>query len=404
MCAFFRCDEEILTGSIHCEFHTCKHKISQKELERKKEEEERDKFKNQTNNKPTSKRLRPDVEPQHSIAKSESPDEILHDETICEKPAHDGGMFCISHTCKFCVHDDTLSGYCDRHSCIECKDPTRVANGYCDEHACDNEYGCTNIKTKNSKYCIEHKCQTCVRRAVNSSKFCTMHVCAYEMCTDQLETNSDYCSRHKCASCNTVVSEDGQFCKNHTCVVSHCNGEKHKPYKWCISHVCHACDDFAGRMFIDRPACDTHFGVCVDCLVKSAAKSIQRCTPCHKTHEIAVSLADATAKMADATQKLNVVEMELAETKKNASYGKDAIEQVEALRVDTKKNITDAQKIINYTAQEAESARVAADIATERTEKTENLMNDTNAKTDELGARVENTEEELDEIKRKRKW
>ena len=418
VCDFFRCDEEILTGSRHCQFHTCRRTLMQKEIKQKKEG-----GKNQTIIKPVSTRLRPNVNPQPTTVKLESIDEmtygamghndtvkqtmyddtITRDGTICENPVHNDDIFCILHMCKFCVKDDTIRGHCDRHSCIECKAPTPIIDRYCDIHACTYERECTNVKTKGSKYCVNHKCQTCSEPTVKNSKFCTVHICAYERCNNVSDTYSDYCTNHKCASCNNIVYANGKFCSSHKCAVSDCNKEQTEQCKWCMTHACHACDNFANRVFIDKPACDAHFGMCVDCHVKPTAKLMSRCMPCHKTYEIVESLADATAKMTDATRKLRVVETELEETKKTASYGKDAIEKIDTLRTVTAKSLAKAQEMITHTAHEAETARKIADIAAEHVDKANEMINDINVKTDDLNTRVESTEDVLDEIKSKRR-
>ena len=59
--------------------------------------------------------------------------------------------------------------------------------------------------------------------------------------------------------------------------------------------------------------------------------------------------------------------------------------------------------MITYTAHEAETARKIADIAVEHVDKANEMIDDINAKTNELDTRVENTEDGLDEIKSKRR-
>ena len=362
MCNFFRCEEESQTGSDYCQLHTCKYNTV-----------------------------------------STSPSHIAPDQIIaCKNPVHNSGNFCETHSCKYCntmVDDDT--DCCDKHLCQACGVPAQ--NGYCKQHQCMYEKGCTVSQTSESIYCDGHKCKKCTEQIVESGMYCVSHTCTVTDCMQFSLEGYKYCTAHKCGSCQ-AIAVNGSFCKKHVCDADGCDGGKIKNSKWCVSHVCHICDKFTKRKFFGMPACDKHFGLCIDCIDKPAFKPTSRCTPCNNTHEIMESLADARQYMVETTTKLDTMKHEL-KTIQDVSA-----KEIEKLRTETLEGLREAKNIGNNAYQAAidvqsnvnnvlETANNARAIA----EEVHQNLNNQNSGLNNMEQRINNAQREIDNLKRNTK-
>ena len=197
----------------------------------------------------------------------------------CENERKRGLVLCGEHACYTCGEICLPNGrYCKTHSCRKSGCVKEHTNGsqYCQEHARELKCyvsGCageeyTDDEGTASKYCIEHKCSSCLERKMEGGMYCEPHTCSIGNCFGPHVESSQYCSSHKCTVCEEKHVEDGINCPEHTCIETNCTGPL-VGANYCKSHKCKTCDE---KSLSDGDFCLSH-----SCHISGSAK---RNVPC----------------------------------------------------------------------------------------------------------------------------
>lgn len=159
--------------------------------------------------------------------------EHTSDSTPCNLAAQHNSRFCIEHTCEStaCTGLRSSKRFCDIHTCVE---PNCQSSGVAD-----------------NSYCKNHVCRLCkkidaipLQRRAQPGKYCIEHVCKKPTCENHKRAvHARYCVDHNCIydACDQQRSDGSTVCKWHTCAFDDCTLRKGLTSKFCTEHSCRIC-------------------------------------------------------------------------------------------------------------------------------------------------------------------
>ncbi|KAF4961494.1 hypothetical protein FSARC_10167 [Fusarium sarcochroum] len=184
--------------------------------------------------------------------------------TGCTSDRTPGEPFCEEHTCQNtkCPRQTCQLGRdaqkCHRHqSCSSpgCNsyavvDSDKVPKAFCANHRLCHR--CDAIILRESKYCVEHKCN---ERSCNhgrdiqhpSTLWCRNHICSVTGCLDGItnpaDTRAQNCSRHTCQrpGCLEQANDNesnSRYCQTHACINKACDKMSKIPSGLCVDEAC----------------------------------------------------------------------------------------------------------------------------------------------------------------------